>query len=59
MAAHAWAERGIMLSLLVPFARRVPEDCPSAIADLISACVLNRPDERPTAADVVAVLELN
>jgi hypothetical protein len=37
--------------------RVLPEDVPSALADLVSACLHERPTERPTAEEVGVALE--
>lgn len=35
---------------------RVPEECPIAIAELITRCMDSKPANRPSAKDVVVVL---
>ena len=35
---------------------RVPEECPLAIADLITRCMDSKPGNRPSAKDVVFIL---
>ncbi len=35
---------------------RVPDECPIAIADLITRCMDSKPANRPSAKDVVVVL---
>ena len=37
--------------------RRVPEECPQEVADLIAACRSNSPVPRPTAQEVLEVLQ--
>lgn len=36
--------------------RRVPEECPQEIADLIDSCLLTDPKLRPTAQEALDVL---
>lgn len=37
-------------------ARRVPEECPQEVADLIAACMSSSPEQRPTAEQIIAAL---
>jgi serine/threonine protein kinase len=37
----------------------VPEECPQAIADLYQACLAYDPRQRPTAAQVMEIIESN
>ena len=45
-----WSQSGLML-------RRVPEDCPKAVADLVNLCCQQSPAARPTIDAIFNVLK--
>lgn len=50
------AGRQMLADQLTSTCCRVPEECPVAIADLITRCMDSKPANRPSAKDVVFVL---
>jgi hypothetical protein len=49
-------ELGCRPTTLNPKPCRVPDECPLAIADLITRCMDSKPGNRPSAKDVVFIL---
>lgn len=53
---HVATSAGITILILFVYARRVPEECPQAVANLISQCMDAEPAVRPSAKEVVSLL---